>query len=99
MALTTQTNMREDIIFEEESQSSKLSRKTKESPMFPIAIGLCTLAVGYGAYAYKNKGKMSTSVYLMQLRVGAQGAAVGALTLGMLYTMYKQHVARNSPEK
>lgn len=48
--------------------------------------------MGYGAYAFKNKGKMSTSVYLMHLRVGAQGAAVGALSLGLLYTMINEHI-------
>lgn len=57
-----------------------------------LAIGVLTAAVGYGAYAFKNKGKMSTSVYLMHLRVGAQGAAVASLTLGLLYTMINQHV-------
>lgn len=50
------------------------------------------VSVGYGAYAFKNKGKVSTSVYLMHLRVGAQGAAVASLTIGLLYTMIKQHV-------
>lgn len=49
-------------------------------------------AVGYGAYAYKNKGKMSTSIYLMHLRVGAQGAAVASLTVGLLYTMIDKYV-------
>jgi len=62
--------------------------------MFPVAIGVLSMAVGYGAYAYKNRGKMSTSVYLMQLRVGAQGCAVGALTLGLIYTMYKNYLER-----
>jgi len=84
----------EELLFEEESQGDRFSRKTKEAPMFPIAIGVCTLAVAYGAYMFKNKGKMSTSVYLMQLRVGAQGAAVGALTLGLAYTMWKNHLER-----
>lgn len=55
------------------------------------AIGVCAAAVGYGIYAYRRKGAMSTSVYLMQLRVGAQGAAVGVLTLGLLYAMGKQY--------
>ncbi|XP_066254270.1 HIG1 domain family member 1A, mitochondrial-like [Euwallacea similis] len=100
MALTTGKMGKEDIVmFEEESQSSKLSRKTKETPMFPIAIGTCTVAVAYGAYMFKNKGKMSTSVYLMQLRVGAQGAAVGALTLGLAYTMYKNYIERRESAK
>lgn len=36
---------------------------------------------------------MSTSVYLMQLRVGAQGAAVGALTVGLVYTMAQRYLS------
>lgn len=59
---------------------------------FFSAIGVLTVAVGYGAYAFKNKGKMSTSVYLMHLRVGAQGAAVGSLSLGLLYTMINEYI-------
>lgn len=55
------------------------------------AIGVCAAAVGYGIYAYRNKGNMSTSVYLMQLRVGAQGAAVGVLTVGLVYAMGRQY--------
>lgn len=38
---------------------------------------------------------MSPSVFLMQLRVGAQGVAVGALTLGMAYTMYHQFIKKD----
>lgn len=56
------------------------------------AIGVLTAAVGYGIYAFKNKGKMSTSVYLMHLRVGAQGAAVASLTIGLIHTMINQHL-------
>ncbi|KAL1517681.1 hypothetical protein ABEB36_001416 [Hypothenemus hampei] len=85
---------KEDLLFEQESQGDRLSRKSKEAPMFPIAVGVLTMAVGYGAYMYKKRGKMSTSVYLMQLRVGAQGAAVGALTLGLAYTMWKNYFER-----
>ncbi|CAH2262207.1 jg26829 [Pararge aegeria aegeria] len=46
-------------------------------------IGVC----GYGAYAYKSRGKMSTSVFLMQLRVAAQGTVVAALTVGVAYSL------------
>ncbi|ENN76753.1 HIG1 domain family member 1A, mitochondrial isoform X1 [Dendroctonus ponderosae] len=99
MALTTGKMGGEDVLYQEESQSDRLSRKTKEAPMFPIAIGVCLGAIGYGVYMYKNKGKMSTSVYLMQLRVGAQGAAVGALTLGLAYTMWKNHLERQQANK
>lgn len=46
-------------------------------------------AVGYGAYAYKRRGQMSTSIYLMRLRVMAQSVVVGAITLGAAFTMFK----------
>lgn len=35
---------------------------------------------------------MSTSVFLMQTRVAAQGTVVSALTLGLLYSMFQKHV-------
>lgn len=76
--------------YHEESQSEKLSRKSKESPFMVIGIAGLLAAVGYGAYAYKRRGAMSTSVYLMQFRVIAQGTAVGALTAGMVYQIYEQ---------
>ncbi|CAH4030905.1 unnamed protein product [Pieris brassicae] len=59
-----------------------------------IGLGGLAAAVGYGAYAYKRRGAMSTSVFLMQFRVIAQGTAVGALTVGMAYTLYKNHFAK-----
>ncbi|CAG9816027.1 unnamed protein product [Phaedon cochleariae] len=82
------------MYYEEESQSERLARKSKETPFFPIAIGICLAAIGYGAYAFKNRGKMSVSVYLMHLRVGAQGAAVGSLTLGLIYTMINERLLK-----
>ncbi|XP_056639709.1 HIG1 domain family member 1A, mitochondrial-like isoform X2 [Diorhabda carinulata] len=95
MSITMNESSR--MFYEQESQSDRLVRKSKETPFFPIAIGVCLAAVGYGVYAFKNKGKMSTSVYLMHLRVGAQGAAVGSLTLGLIYTMVNKHIL-NKPE-
>jgi asparagine N-glycosylation enzyme membrane subunit Stt3 len=44
-------------------------------------------ALGYGAYSFKHKGKMSTSVFLMQLRVTAQSAVVVCLTAGIGYSL------------
>lgn len=77
--------------YHEESQTEKLARKSKESPFMVIGITGLVAAVGYGAYAYKRRGAMSTSVFLMQFRVIAQGTVVGALTAGMMYTLYKNH--------
>ena len=45
-----------------------------------IAGTLATLA--YGVYAYRNRGPMSTSRYVMKFRVLAQGAIVGAMIVG-----------------
>ena len=47
--------------------------------------------LGYGAYNFKNRGKMSTSVYLMHLRVKAQSMVVGAMALGVTYALLKDH--------
>ncbi|XP_075981725.1 HIG1 domain family member 1A, mitochondrial-like [Anticarsia gemmatalis] len=77
--------------YHEESQGEKLARKSKESPFMVIGIAGLAAACGYGAYAYKRRGAMSTSVFLMQFRVIAQGTAVGALTAGMIYTIYNNH--------
>jgi len=49
------------------------------------------MACLYGAYKYKHRGNMSTSVFLMQLRVGAQGTVVACLTAGIAYALYKDY--------
>ncbi|KAM3958268.1 HIG1 domain family member 1A, mitochondrial [Aphomia sociella] len=77
--------------YHEETQSEKLARKSKESPFMIIGLAGLASAVGYGAYKFKNRGAMSTSVFLMQFRVISQGAAVAALTAGMAYTLYNDH--------
>ncbi|KAI8430186.1 hypothetical protein MSG28_000541 [Choristoneura fumiferana] len=77
--------------YHEESQGEKLARKSKESPFMIVGLAGLAAAVGYGAYAYKRRGAMSTSVFLMQFRVIAQGAAVAALTTGMAYTLVNNH--------
>ena len=53
----------------------------------PTSIGIAgTLAtLAYGAYAYRFRGAMSTSRYLMRLRVVAQGMAVGSMIIGALF--------------
>lgn len=77
--------------YHEESQSERLARKSKESPFMVIGIAGLAAACGYGAYTYKRRGDMSTSVFLMRFRVIAQGTAVAALTAGMAYHLYNNH--------
>lgn len=59
-----------------------------------LVVGLTglVLACGIGAYKFKRRGTMSTSIFLMQLRVAAQGTVVGALTLGLAYQMFGDYV-------
>lgn len=82
--------------YNEESQAEKLARKSKDSPFMIIGIigliGVCS----FGAYKFKTKGKMSTSVYLMQLRVAAQGTVVSALTIGIAYSIIKEHILKDN---
>lgn len=40
---------------------------------------------------------MSASMFLMQLRVAAQGAVVGCMTLGLTYSMLREYVLDKKP--
>ncbi|XP_030373784.1 HIG1 domain family member 1C [Scaptodrosophila lebanonensis] len=84
---------------EDVAQRNKLSRKAKESPFMLIGIAGFVAAGLIGAYKYKHRGTMSTSVFLMQLRVAAQSAVVGTLTLGLAYTMAKEYIFDKQPKK
>lgn len=72
-----------------EEQKKKFWDKTKEAPYVPLGI-LGTLGmIAYGFYDYKNRGSMSTSVYVMQYRVKAQSVIVGAMALGVTYSVIR----------
>ncbi|KAJ9584471.1 hypothetical protein L9F63_021165, partial [Diploptera punctata] len=82
--------------YTDESHGSRLARKSKEAPLFPIGIAGLTLACLYGAYKFKHRGSMSTSVFLMQLRVAAQGTVVACLTAGIGYTLFRDYMYENA---
>ncbi|XP_049857763.1 HIG1 domain family member 1A, mitochondrial-like [Schistocerca gregaria] len=81
------------ILYRDESQTDKLSRKIKEAPFVPIGLAGLVAACAFGAYKYRHRGQMSTSVFLMQLRVAAQSMVVGCMTLGLGYQMYKDYLS------
>ncbi|XP_074653307.1 HIG1 domain family member 1A, mitochondrial-like [Tubulanus polymorphus] len=81
----------------DEEVSSKFMRKAKEAPFVPIGLAGLVAALGYGAYAYKNRGNVSTSVYLMSLRVRAQAMVVGAITIGVGYSLFKTFYEEHRP--
>lgn len=55
-------------------------------------------AVTYGIVQYRNRGNMSTSVYIMRFRVFAQGMVVGAITIGVGINIFSQLWDRNKPK-
>lgn len=82
----------------ETSQTSKLIRKFKETPFVPIGMGGFAAVVAYGLYKLKHRGNMKMSLHLIHMRVAAQGFAVGALTCGVLYSMYKEYLVGKPKE-
>lgn len=49
------------------------------------------LVAGYGLYKFKShKGR--SSLYLIQLRLAAQGTAVGIIGIGVLYNIYNESI-------
>jgi hypothetical protein len=74
----------------EETPTSKASRKIKENPMVPLGMVGFFAAVVYGINNYKNRPKnMTLSMYVMRFRVFAQSIAVGAMGIGIGYTILK----------
>lgn len=67
--------------------------------LFILGLAGLVIACGVGAYKYKHRGNMSTSVFLMQLRVAAQGAVVSCLTLGLAYSMFDEYILHKKPPK
>ena len=46
--------------------------------------------LAYGVYAYRFRGPMTTSRYLMRLRVVSQGAIVLAMVIGAALTTWRR---------
>ncbi|NXG25434.1 HIG1A protein, partial [Grallaria varia] len=76
------------------SQTSKLIRKFKETPFVPVGMAGFAAVVGYGLYKLKHRGDMKMSLHLIHMRVAAQGFVVGAITCGVLYSMFREHVVK-----
>ncbi|XP_044520924.1 HIG1 domain family member 1A, mitochondrial-like [Gracilinanus agilis] len=81
----------------DETLGSKHARKAKEAPFVPIGIAGFAAIVAYGLYRLKNRGNTKMSIHLICMRVGAQGFVVGAMTVGMLYSMFQEYWAKPKP--
>ena len=55
-----------------------------------MAIGM----IGWGAYTYKDarRSGLPTSLFLMHMRVRTQSMVVGAMTVGVAYTLLRDYV-------
>ncbi|KAI7810259.1 HIG1 domain family member 1A, mitochondrial [Triplophysa rosa] len=79
---------------EYEDNESKFIRKAKENPFVPIGMAGFFSIVAYRLFKLKSRGDMKMSVHLIHMRVAAQGFVVGAMTLGVVYTMYRDFVLK-----
>uniref|UniRef100_A0A1E1WYF1 Putative conserved plasma membrane protein n=1 Tax=Amblyomma aureolatum TaxID=187763 RepID=A0A1E1WYF1_9ACAR len=82
----------------EETATEKFKRKAKESPFMIIGLSGCIFACTYGALLFRKHGKANPSLFLMQLRVTAQGTVIGCLMLGVTYNLAQRFVHRNDRE-
>lgn len=77
-----------------DDNESKLLRKAKENPFVPAGIAGFFGIVAYRLFKLKNRGDTKMSVHLIHMRVAAQGFVVGAMTLGVVYAMYRDYVLK-----
>ncbi|XP_048856393.1 HIG1 domain family member 1C-like isoform X2 [Brienomyrus brachyistius] len=87
---------------DDDGASSKLVRKAKESPFVPVGMTGFVAIVAYGLFKLKSRGDRKLSLHLIHMRVGAQGFVVAAMTIGVIYSMYKEYMSpenANSDEK
>ncbi|XP_063071965.1 HIG1 domain family member 1A, mitochondrial-like [Engraulis encrasicolus] len=77
----------------EDEHGSRFMRKARESPFVPVGMAGCVGIVAYGLYKLRSRGDTKMSVHLIHMRVGAQGFIVGAMTLGVIYSMYNEYLA------
>nr|XP_009921186.1 PREDICTED: HIG1 domain family member 1A, mitochondrial isoform X1 [Haliaeetus albicilla] len=93
----TMSSGQESVFSEYESdtsQTSKLLRKFKETPFVPLGMAGFAMVVGYGLYRLKHRGDMKMSLHLIHMRVAAQGFVVGAITCGVLYSMFQEYMVK-----
>ncbi|XP_029971782.1 HIG1 domain family member 1A, mitochondrial [Salarias fasciatus] len=82
-----------------EENDSKFMRKAKENPFVPIGMAGFFAIVGYRLMKLKSRGDTKMSVHLIHMRVAAQGFVVGAMTVGVLYSMYKEYILKPAEEQ
>ncbi|XP_014238910.1 uncharacterized protein LOC106660453 [Trichogramma pretiosum] len=86
--------------YNEESIGSGLLRSMQQKPLAYIGLLGMVGACSYGYMRYKTRGVLhSTSLFLMQLRVGAQAMVVGTISIGMVYNAVNQYNLRKEKQR
>ncbi|XP_070701126.1 HIG1 domain family member 1A, mitochondrial [Pempheris klunzingeri] len=82
-----------------DENESKFLKKAKENPFVPVGMAGFVAIVAYRLMKMKSRGDTKMSVHLIHMRVAAQGFVVGAMTVGVLYSMYRDYFAKPSGEQ
>ncbi|XP_003706018.1 HIG1 domain family member 1A, mitochondrial [Megachile rotundata] len=80
----------------EQGFGDRLYTQIQRAPF--AAAGLLGLSIvcGIGAYKWKTR-TIPPQLFLIQLRVAAQSTALGFITIGLAYQMYKNYVNKEKP--
>ncbi|XP_026874799.1 HIG1 domain family member 1A, mitochondrial [Electrophorus electricus] len=78
----------------DDNEESKFLKKAKENPFVPVGMAGFFAIVAYRLMKLKQRGDTKMSVHLIHMRVAAQGFVVGAMTMGVIYSMYKDYVLK-----
>ncbi|XP_077169256.1 HIG1 domain family member 1B [Paroedura picta] len=81
----------------ESTVGTKLLQKARKSPLVPVGMVGFVAVAAYGLFQMKDRGSTKMSVHLIHTRVAAQACLVGAVTLGAVYSMYKDHFRKEGP--
>ncbi|XP_040000157.1 HIG1 domain family member 1A, mitochondrial [Xiphias gladius] len=82
-----------------DENESKFMRKARENPFVPVGLAGFFAIVGYRLMKMKSRGDTKMSVHLIHMRVAAQGFVVGAMTVGVLYSMYRDYIVKPREEQ
>uniref|UniRef100_A0A3Q0SSX1 HIG1 domain-containing protein n=1 Tax=Amphilophus citrinellus TaxID=61819 RepID=A0A3Q0SSX1_AMPCI len=77
-----------DCMSSYEENESKFLRKAKENPFHCCVLMTCFCVL---LMKMKSRGDTKMSVHLIHMRVAAQGFVVGAMTVGVLFSMYREY--------
>ena len=89
---------KQTIEFEEPSFGDSFYRVAKKSPFLIAGIIGFTAICGVGAYKWRTR-TIPPSLFLVQLRVAAQGTAIACLTIGMMQHLYTDYVTNKDKQK